>query len=659
LKPTRALPHPLAPETRLVTGRDLAGLLVSLLIVTAPHAARAPWWLTLLTVCLYGWRVYLAMNRAELPSRWFLLGIALTAMAGVWLEFQTLFGRTPGIVLLMLFSGLKLMEARTHRDATVALYLCYFLIITNLLYTQTIPTALLMAVALVVITTTLVALSAPHRALRTNLRTATLLLAHAVPAALVLFLLFPRVEGPLWGLPQDARAGITGLSETMSPGNLAQLAQSDAIAFRAEFEGQPPPNRERYWRGPVLWDFDGRTWSMGPTILQDFTPPVGGGRRYRYSVVLEPHNRNWLFALETAASVPARARHTLDGQMIARQPVRARLRYELESVPDPAPSVDEDAGTLRRALRLPRDYNPRATALANQWRDASTSDAEILSRAIAFVSNAQLVYTLEPPLLGRDSVDEFLFETRAGFCEYFSSSFVFLMRAAGVAARVVTGYQGGDLNPVDRIVTVRQLDAHAWTEIFIKGRGWVRFDPTAAAAPGRIESGLARSVPEGEPVPLLMRSQLQWLRSLRYNWEALTHQWNLLVLGYNPERQRNLMALVGMRDADWRELTATLFTILGLFTVLLLLWSLRQLVRPDPVQRAWQAFCRKLGARGVARAPHEGPRDFSERAAARLPETAGAIRRIGGLYVALRYGRETPADRVSELRRLVRELKLT
>ena len=659
MKPTRALPHPLAPELRLVAGRDLTGLIVSLLIVTAPHAARTPWWLSLLTACLYGWRVYVSANRTELPARWLLLGIALTAMFGVWLEYQTLFGRTPGIVLLILFSGLKMMETRTHRDATIAAYLCYFLIITNLLYTQTIPTALLMAAALVVITTTLVGFSAPHRALRANLRTATLLLAHAVPAALVLFLLFPRVEGPLWGLPQDARAGITGLSDTMSPGNLAQLAQSDATAFRAEFESPPPPSRQRYWRGPVLWDFDGRTWSMGPTILEDFAPPEGGTRRYRYSVVLEPHNRNWLFALETAASVPTRARHTIDGQMFARQPVRARLRYNVESVPDPTPSADEEPGLLRRALRLPRDYNPRATALAREWRVASTSDAEILARAIAFVTTEQLVYTLEPPLLGRDSVDEFLFESRAGFCEHFSSAFVFLMRAAGVPTRVVTGYQGGDLNPVDRIITVRQSDAHAWAEVYLTERGWVRVDPTAAAVPGRIEAGLARSVPEGEPLPLLMRPQLQWLRALRYNWEALTHQWNLLVLGYNPERQRSLMALVGMRDADWRSLTATLFTILGLFTMLLVLWSLRQIVRPDPVQRVWQAFCRKLGARGVARAPHEGPRDYSERAAARLPDGAGVIRRVGELYIALRYGRETPAGAIAELRRLVRELRLT
>ena len=187
--------------------------------------------------CLYGWRLYFALNRAPLPSRWLVLGVAAVAMLGVWLEYRTLFGRQPGILLLMLFSGLKLLETRSHRDAAVAGFLGYFLIITNFLYTQTIPMAALAGVALFLITATLIGFSAPQRALRANLRTAGLLLAHAAPAALALFLLFPRVQGPLWGLPQDAYAGMTGLSDTMSPGNLASLAQSDAIAFRAEFQG--------------------------------------------------------------------------------------------------------------------------------------------------------------------------------------------------------------------------------------------------------------------------------------------------------------------------------------------------------------------------------------------------------------------------------------
>ena len=652
--------HPLAPEVRLVDTRDLAWLIGSLLIVIAPHTLRAPWWLTVLTLCLFGWRLYCTLNRAPLPSRWLVIGIAAVAMLGIWIEYRTLFGRQPGIILLMLFAGLKLLETRSHRDAAVAAFLGYFLIITNFLYTQSMLTAIVMCGALYTITATLIGFSAPQRPARANLRTAALLLAHAVPAALALFFLFPRVQGPLWGLPQDAYSGLTGLSDSMSPGNLSQLAQSDAIAFRAEFEGDTPPQPLRYWRGPVMWDFDGRSWSTGPTLLADFTPLEGGRGRYRYGVVLEAHNRNWLFALETAATLPERARYTADGQLLARSPVRARMRYDLVSVIAPAgPGSDEEPAALRRALRTPPGFNARTVALAEKLRAASGSDAEVVTRAIALLREGGYVYTLEPPLLGADSVDEFLFDTRAGFCEHFSSAFVFMMRAAGVPARVVTGYQGGELNPVDQIITVRQSDAHAWAEVFLRGRGWVRVDPTAAAVPGRIQSGLARVLPAGEPLPLMMRPQLEWLRNMRFQWDALAHKWNVWVLGYNPERQRDLMLLLGIRDADWRSLTATLFTILGVMTLVLLAWSLRQLVRPDPVQRAWSAFCRKLAARGVERVPHEGPRDYSVRAARALPGSRRAILRIAWLYIGLRYGSQASAPAVARLRRLVRQLRLT
>ena len=234
-----------------------------------------------------------------------------------------------------------------------------------------------------------------------------------------------------------------------------------------------------------------------------------------------------------------------------------------------------------------------------------------------------------------------------------------VMGAAGIAARVVTGYQGGDLNPVDRNITVRQSDAHAWTEVYLRGRGWLRVDPTAAAVPGRVESGLSAAMRAGEPLPLLMRPELEWLRSMRYNWEALTHKWNLWVLGYNPERQRELLTFFGVRSPDWKNLTAALFTVLGAITALLLAWSLRRYARPDPVQKAWLAFCAKLKARGVRRAPHEGPRDYTERAAHGLPAAQGAIRAVGELYIALRYGANRDAKRIADLRRRVRELRLT
>jgi transglutaminase-like putative cysteine protease len=652
-------PHPLAPELRLVSTRDLAWLIAALAIVIAPHTLRAPWWLTLLTLCLYGWRFYFSLNRAPLPSRWLVFAMALVAVLGVWTETRTLFGRTPGIYLLVVFTGLKLLETRTHRDAAVAAFLGYFLIITNFLYTQSMATALTMCAALFMITATLVGFAAPQRPPRANLRTAALLLAHAVPAALVLFLLFPRVQGPLWGLPQDAYAGMSGLSDTMAPGNLSRLVLSDATAFRAEFQRESPPQRLLYWRGPVLWDFDGRTWSVGPHLLEPFRAPGGGGASYAYSVVLEPHNRHWLFALETAASLPEGTRFSTDGLVVSLLPVRSRMRYALSSIADAVPHADERASLLARALRLPPGFNPRAAALAREWRAAASSEAEVLAHAIAFLRAGRYSYTLEPPLLGEHSVDDFLFDSRAGFCEHFSSAFVFLMRAAGVPARVVMGYQGGDSNPVDRIMTVRQSDAHAWAEVFLRGRGWIRVDPTAVSAPGRLETGLARSLPDPAALPFLIRTDFAWLRDLRYQWDALAHRWNVYVLGYSSERQRDLMSSIGFRDADWRTLTATLFTVLGVITFGLLGWSFRRLARPDPVQRAWRAFCRKLAAKGVERAPHEGPRDYATRAAATLPGSRRAILRIGALYIRLRYGAHAGAPGAAQLRRLVRGLRLT
>lgn len=648
--------NPLAPQQRPVGARELAWLVGSLILVIAPHATRAPWWLTLLTLCLYGWRIYFAVNRAPLPSRWLVLGVAAVAMLGVWIEHRTLFGRQSGILLLMVFSGLKLLETRTHRDAAVCAFLGYFLVVTNFLYTQAIPTALVMALGVFLLTATLVGFSAPQRPMAANLRTSALLLAHAAPAALALFVLFPRVPGPLWGLPQDAYSGMTGLSETMSPGMLSSLALSDSIAFRAEFQTPPPPQAVRYWRGPVLWDFDGRTWSAGSSVFTQFVPPERGRATYRYEIVLEPHNRYWLFALETAASLPERARMSYDGQILANAPVRTRMRYDVTSVVLPEPQPTESPAALRRALRLPANFNPRATALAREWRAGSADEAEIVTRAIAFLRQGGYTYTLEPPLLGEDSVDEFLFATKAGFCEHFSSAFVFLMRAADVPARVVTGYQGGELNSVDSIVSVRQADAHAWAEVFLPERGWVRIDPTAVAVPGRLDRSMAAAVPQASALPLLMRPELEWLRGVRDRWEATVHKWNVWVLGFNPERQRELMASVGVRDADWRALTATLFAFLGALTLVLLAWSLRRFARPDPVQRAWRAFCRKLAARGVERAPSEGPRDFSARAARALPAARHAILRIGSLYIALRYGAGASADAVARLRKMVRQL---
>ncbi|MEO8203495.1 MAG: DUF3488 and transglutaminase-like domain-containing protein [Betaproteobacteria bacterium] len=646
--------HPLAPEQRAVTGRDLGWLCGCLLFVMAPHAMRVPWWLTLFAACLFGWRAYLSITQRRLPSVWLLAGVAIIGMIAIGVEYRTIFGRASGIALLMVLAGLKLLEMRTHRDATMVVFLCYFLVLTNFLYTQSIQTALVMLGALVAITGALVSFSAPQRAPVANLRTAGLLLVHAVPIAAVLFVLFPRVQGPLWGMPQDAYSGVTGLTDSMAPGTLSQLSVSDAIAFRALFNGPRPAPRQLYWRGPVLWDFDGRTWRTGPRRFRSVDEVTGGEARFDYSVVLEPHNRNWLFALETAASLPPNAWMTGDGQVMANNEVRNRMRYEMTSVAGGQRAGDETAGSLARARILPPGFNPRTTALAQSWRGTIDGDDALMRHAITWLRAQSFVYTLLPPALGRDSVDEFLFDTKRGFCEHFASAFVVLMRAAGVPARVVTGYQGGEFNPLDGYLTVRQSEAHAWAEVYVAGSGWVRVDPTAVAMPGRVDSGMANSVPSGDPVPYLMRVDVAWLKSLRYNWEALTNRWNLWVLGYNTERQREFLARLGFTDADWRKLATLLLTTVGLIVLGLLTWSLKRLVRPDPVQQLWLAFCRKLGAAGLPRDPHEGPRDFTSRAALRFPAAAATIASVGERYIALRYGAVGHDADLAELKKSVR-----
>jgi protein-glutamine gamma-glutamyltransferase len=649
--------HPLAPEQRTISLRDLAGLLASLALVIVPHALRIPWWLTLLLVGLYAWRTYLALNRAPLPSRWLVLGIALLAIGAVYLEYRTLFGRTSGIVLLVMFSGLKLMEMRTHRDAAMVAFLCYFLVMTNLLYTQSIPTALLMALALVAVTGTLVGLSAPQRAPRANLRTAGTLLAHAAPAALVLFLLFPRVQGPLWGLPQDAYAG--------DDGSVGFDVAGQPVAARAVRRDRVPRGiRGRAAAAPgALLARAGAVGFRRPHLAHGRELDRGlrgaarrGALRLRRDAgAAQPHLD--VRPGKRRAPAGALAHHQRRHGRLAR-PVRTRLRYDAASLArDRArcAGAREQRAARARPAGSGQSARPGLAALVAARRGERAPDPRPRRRLLP--RRRPCLYPGSAAARARP-VDEFLFETREGFCEHFASSFVFLMRAAGVPTRVVTGYQGGEVNYVDRIISVRQSDAHAWAEVYLPGEGWLRVDPTAAAVPGRVLSGLARSVREGDPVPLLMRPQMEWLQGLRSNWEALVHRWNVWVLGYGADRQRDLMARIGMRDADWRKLTAAMASILGAFTLLLVVWSLRRLTRPDPVQRAWQAFCRKLGARGVTRAPHEGPRDFAERAAARLPAAAAAIRAIAALYIGARYGRDHGREQLAELRHRVRDLRI-
>ena len=634
---------------RPVSRRQSLWLLLAAIATLAPLSIHLPPWLSFGAGAALLWRGLISWRGWRLPARRLLIPLVIAGSLGVFLEYRSLFGRTPGIALLVIFLSLKLLELRAPRDAMVSVLLCYFLILGQFLFTQTIPTALLTGLAVIVTTAALLAANDDRPTVPRQLRHAGLLLAQALPFMLLLFVLFPRVDGPLWGMPEDRRGATSGLSDSMAPGSIARISQSDAVAFRVHFKGQVPPQARLYWRGPVMTQYDGRIWRVSPPRdMRDFfaAPPytAAGKPPIDYELTLEPHNERWLFALEMPLTLPEKSALSRDYQVLARRPVRNRLRYAQSALPDAPRGLDETPEMLRAALALPATGNPRTRALAQTWRQRfGANDAAILAVAETFFANQLLIYTLNPPLAERDPVDEFLFVSKRGFCEHFAAAFAFAMRAASVPARVVTGYQGGEVNPVDGYLVVRQYDAHAWVEVWLQGRGWRRIDPTAITAPRRIDSSLSVAIPANEANTLLDARRPEWLKALRYRLDAINNGWNQWILGYNPQRQRDLFSQLGF-DPDWRNLTALLTVLVGAVLLLLTAAMLRQRQRPDPARRAWLRFTAKLTRRGVFWQPWEGPQAFAERAARSLPEHAECIAEIALRYARLRYAAAPPVD---------------
>jgi transglutaminase-like putative cysteine protease len=645
-------PKPLAPPV-------IYGLLLSVLLVSAPHADHLPPWVTALCLMTLLWRTFLARRNLPLPNHWLLLAITVGGIAGLLIVYHTLFGQEAGVTLLVMLTSLKMMETRTARDATLVIYLACFDIITNFFYSQDIPTALFMLVTLLVIVTTWLHLQGAGLALKPRLRIAVVMLAQSIPLMLALFILFPRVQGPLWGLPQDDLAK-TGLSDTMSPGSISKLSLSDEIAFRVAFKGTPPMREQMYWRGPVLSDYDGQTWTAGKGQTGRKPQLDAMSAQVEYSVMLEPHYKTWLFALEMPSRLPPAASMTYDFQLRQKDPVSSRLQYDVQSQLSYRANAEEDSFQLRYTLRLPGGLNPQARQLAQEWRTTYGTDEAIMLAALRHFNQQGFAYTLEPPPLGANAVDDFLFITRKGFCEHYASAFVFLMRAAGVPARVVTGYQGGELNDVGGYYIVRQSDAHAWAEVWLQGRGWVRVDPTAAVSPARVQSGLAAAVPGGGAQPLFGRPSSGWLLKLRLNLDLIAYHWNQWVLGYDSGRQFSLLSKLGLSDISWQKLALELAGVLALLIGLFALLMLRRLYAHtgDKTWGLYLKFCRKLEKAGVARAPHEGPHDFAARAARLLPGHAGAIADITARYVSLRYGQDAAPGALHALRRTIAAFKL-
>ena len=639
-------------------------LLLGLLLVIAPHLIVLPAWIGGVTIAIGLWRWRASLRGWRVPTTTIRIAITLLVIASVFSQFGTVAGRDAGIALLVAMMGLKLLELRERRDVLVLIFLSYFILVTHFLYSQSIPMAIyVFIVAWLLMSLHIHLTHMDAQPLKGSLRTGAVLLGQALPLMLALFVLFPRLSGPIWNLPQDAYAGMTGLDDSMSPGQISQLSQSDKIAFRVKFDGTIPPPDRRYWRGPVLAVTDGRRWTPRSEDYQRTweSPPFEWRRNpVSYTVTLEPHNRQWLFALDLPGTATEYGALNSDYQITSSTPIRQRLRYHMVSFTD-YNTGDLSADARNTALQLPAGPNSRTRELGRQLRQQSASDADTVHRALQLFRNQPFVYTLQPPLLiSNNPSDEFLFETRRGFCEHFSSSFVMLMRAAGIPARVVTGYQGGELNSVGDYLVVRQRDAHAWAEVWLAGQGWQRVDPTAAVAPERVETSIDTAIIDGA-----VRFQVgkadglaKFITEMRMRSDAINNAWNQFILGYGPEQQAEFLRNIGLDISSWKQLAWTLGIVVGGFFLILagLVLFKRERVN-DPVQKCFLSFCHKLAKRGIERRDNETASDYACRVRQQRPELADTVNAIVKLYSHLRYNAKARPQQLGHLQRLVNSFK--
>ncbi len=654
-------------------------LLVALALVILPHVVRLPVWITLLCVACCAWRIMVFRGHWSYPGKWVKALFVFGGFLSVGFGYGTLLGLEPWIAALILAFVLKLLEMHQHRDAHTVIVLAYFVALTEFLFEQSFPYTLYIYACITVITAALIGLNqeAVNVSLQQAMKKASVMLLQAMPLMLVLFVLFPRIA-PLWTVPLQTNIARTGVTDTLAPGNIARLVQSDELAFRATFEGPVPPSRLLYWRGIVLSYFDHKdqAWTQerpgvyGRTLQsKDGEVPWKDNMEYlgdevKYSIVMEPTNQNWVFSLTLPeAEGDGRMGLVRDFRFYSFQEINAKFRYELTSHLDNRMDITLSDFWRYRYTLLPDNDNPKTSELAESLRASSDTPEEYLSHVMLYYATEGFVYTLRPPTLNGDTIDDFLFNSRRGFCEHFASSFVYLMRGGGVPARIVVGYQGGEYNRRGNYVAVHQFDAHAWSEVWLEGRGWVRVDPTSVVSPERIESGLESAV-EGEFLSDIGLSLMKFRSSLvitelRLQLSALNHYWDAWVVGYSPSVQMSMLnRYLGElnRQTLGMILVSVFFGMLG-FTALLLLLR-RSQHKLAPADREYLKFCRYLANQGLARSMGEGPISYARRVVTFRPDLATSVDAVTDAYIRANFIDDRPED-VDTLRKAVRRVRLS
>ncbi|OQW73254.1 MAG: transglutaminase [Proteobacteria bacterium ST_bin11] len=643
--------------------RLLLFMVGSIGLITLPHAWHIPPLLFGFFTLMLLWRLLSLWQTHYLPNRFIVFLLMLLGIALLYSQQRSVFGRDAGTGLFVVALGLKLLEIHSKRDVYVIVYLAFIVAVTQFLYEESIFMALYIVLVSGVLLATLITQNSQAPQALAALKTSAAIILQSLPLALVLFVLFPRLEAPHWSWLDDDTRAKSGLSNTLEPGSIAELSLSPELVFRVKFDGELPRPSQRYWRGPIYASTDGISWRAPPVLGRENNPdqPTFSDPSYIYTLMMEPQKQNWVFALEMPTEFGAGLRRNGLYQLITNKNPGDRAEYRLSS--SPIYNTGGISKTERQEnLQLPGKPSAKIVELVEQLQTQQALPEVFIANLLQHFRQENFHYTLSPEAMPDKPIETFLFERRAGFCSHYATAFVYLLRVAEIPARVVGGYQGGQINEVGGFLEIRQADAHAWAEAWLDGRGWVRFDPTAAVAPERIERGvnvdlqIASGAVNFSPLQLDAKT-LSWLQRGRQLWQSVDYNWQRWIINYDTVNQRAFLQSLGVDNfvklGYW-----LLISVAGIGGVLA--WRLLRpnLLRQDPALTLYRRFCLKLRKAGISVEPSDGPNTLAQRAKQQRPDLAGSIEQITAIFIRLRYEANAELGDLQALKSLVGSLRV-
>ena len=638
-----------------ISQRTIIFLLISIGLITAPHALNVPVPVFVFFTILLVWRLTGVWFPAYLPNQMLVFLLLLSGVSLLVIMHQGVFGRDAGTAVFVVALGLKLLEIKTARDIYLITYLAFIVAASQFLYVQNILMTAYIMLVCVSLLGTLICINSGGLSNIVSLKVAGKILLQALPLMIIIFIFFPRMEAPRWSFLQNKNQATSGLSATLEPGSISQLGLSDELVFRAKFSSDLPQRKDRYWRGPVFSFTDGKTWmqTKNKSFKQHLDKVRFIGKPYQYQLLMEPQTKKWVFALDMPAVFEWPLYEKGNHQLLTFEQPGKRAEYVVTSY------AQYNTGYITKAelsdnLQLPKRNEGRIDRLVRQLGGFDTPAETFINNVFAHFRNNEFYYTLMPPLMDEKPIETFLFDARAGFCGHYAAAFVYIMRVAEIPARIVSGYQGGVFNETGGFIEVRQANAHAWAEVWIADKGWVRYDPTSAIAPERIEQDvniaqqIANNVVSFAPIQLDSQG-LFYLKMARSLWSSVDYNWQRWIINYDRKHQMDFLSGFGIDS-----LKAMMYWLLGLVataTLLLALYVFRkQTLILDKAQIYYAKACRKLAKIGLVKEDNEGANDFSRRVNAELPELADSFAYITRLYVQIRYGKETETGNLEKLK---------